>query len=86
MVRLRLKEIAEERGLNISQIQRQAGLDMGMVRRYWYNEGRKGPLTEVNLIALAKLAQALGVRPEELIASEDEEQPTNKYRPDLIAA
>ena len=70
MVRIRLKELAEERGLNISQVQRLASLDMGMVRRYWYNEGRNGPLTEVNLIALTKLAQALGVRAEELLESE----------------
>ncbi len=73
MARLRLKEIAEERGLNISQVQRQAGLDMGMVRRYWYNEGRKGPLTEVNLVALAKLAEVLGVRPSELIEDDPQE-------------
>ena len=84
MVRLRLKELAEARGLNISQLQRQSGLDMGMVRRYWYNQGRsKEPLTEVNLVALAKLANVLGVRPHELL---DEEQPANKYSPALIAA
>lgn len=69
-MRIQLKELAEERGLNISQVQRLASLDMGMVRRYWYNEGRNGPLTEVNLVALTKLAQALGVRPEEMLVSE----------------
>jgi transcriptional regulator with XRE-family HTH domain len=83
VVRLRLKDLAEERGLNISQLQRQSGLDMGMVRRYWYNEGRNGPLTEVNLVALAKLAHVLGVRPSELL---DEEHRPNKYRPALAAA
>ena len=82
MARLRIKEIAEERGLNISQLQRLAQLEMGMVRRYWYNEGRKGPLTEVNLVALAKLAEVLGVRPSELIDDEAED----RYSPALLAA
>lgn len=71
MPRLQLKELAEARGLNISQLQRQSGLDMGMIRRYWYNEGTKGPLNEINLIALGKLAEVLGVHPGELIDAED---------------
>lgn len=73
MPRLRLKELAEERGFNISQLQRQTGLDMGMVRRYWYNEGTKGPLNEVNLIALGKLARVLGVYAGDLIDPNGEE-------------
>ena len=85
MPRLRLKELAEERGLNISQLQRQSGLDMGMVRRYWYNEGTKGPLHEINLIALGKLAQVLGVRPGDLIAPNGEEK-SPLYSPALVAA
>jgi len=83
--RLRLREIAEARGFNISQLQRQTGLDMGMIRRYWYNEGRKGPLTEVNLIALDKIAQVLGVKPGDLLASGMEEEPEIRS-PMLIAA
>lgn len=67
-VRLKLKELAEARSLNISQLQRQSGLDMGMVRRYWYNEGRRGqPLTEVNLEALGVLARILSVEPGDLL-------------------
>jgi DNA-binding Xre family transcriptional regulator len=67
-VRLRLKELAEARDLNISQLQRQSGLDMGMVRRYWYNQGRNGqPLTEVNLTALGILARVLDVQPGDLL-------------------
>ena len=85
MPRLRLKELAEERGLNISQLQRQSGLDLGMVRRYWYNEGTKGPLHEVNLIALGKLAQVLGVDPGALIAPMQEEDSGN-YAPGLMLA
>ncbi len=84
MARLRLKELAEERGFNISQMQRQSGLDMGMVRRYWYNQGRTGPLNEVNLEALAKLAQVLGVKPGDLLTDEETEQ--GQYVPGFAAA
>lgn len=87
-VRLRVKELAEERGFNMSQLQRQTGLTMGMVRRYWYNEGKEGQLDGVSLSALNKIAHVLGVRPGELIASESEleEQLANKNRPVLKAA
>ncbi len=85
MPRLRVRELAEERGLNISQLQRQTGLDMGMVRRYWYNEGTKGPLHEINLIALGKLAQVLGVHPGELI-DPNGERTEERLSPVLAAA
>ncbi len=84
MPRLRLREVAEAQGFTISQLQRQTGLDMGMVRRYWYNEGRKGPLTEVNLAALYKLANVLNVKPGELLEEDTEEQNINI--PGLVAA
>ncbi len=85
MPRLRLKELAEERDFNISQLQRQSGLDLGMVRRYWYNEGTKGPLSEVNLIALGKLAQVLGVQAGDLISTEEEDSEGITI-PGLVAA
>ncbi len=65
MARLRLHEVAEQHGLNMSQLQRQSGLTMGMIRRYWYYE-----TTEVNLEALDKLAELLGVTPGELLVHE----------------
>ena len=70
MARLRLRELAEARGLNMSQVQRQSGLTMGMVRRYWYNEGKDGPLNEVQLEALDRLARLLGVQPGELLEAD----------------
>ena len=85
MPRLRLREIAEAQGFTISQLQRRTGLDIGMVRRYWYNEGRKGPLTEVNLAALYKLAEVLHVKPGELLAPGQEES-EEIYIPGLVAA
>ncbi len=58
MVRLRLRELAQARGLNMSQVQRKTGLTMGMVRRYWYNQ-----TTQVDLLALDALARLLEVPP-----------------------
>lgn len=72
MARLRLKDLAEARGLNISQLQHKTGLDIGMVRRYWHNEGTRGQLTEVNLEALDKIAEALNVQPGDLLTSSPE--------------
>ncbi len=38
MITIRLAAIAESQGKNMSQIQRESGLTMGMIRRYWNNE------------------------------------------------
>ncbi len=80
MARLRLREIAEAQGLNMSQMQRRSGLTMGAVRRYWYNtsDGKEnGPrLALVNLDALDSLARVLRVQPNELIGPEQEQVDT----------
>jgi hypothetical protein len=39
-MKLRIDEVAEGLGLNLSQVQRQSGLTMTKLRRYWYNESR----------------------------------------------
>lgn len=67
MVVLRLSEIAEKQGINMSQVQRRTGLTMGMVRRYWYNEVR-----EVSLDAIGKLAELLKVEPGELLTKRED--------------
>lgn len=79
MLRLQLRELAEARGLNISQVQRQTGLDMGLVRRYWYNESG-----EVRLAALDTLATLLDVDPGELLTRAVEGQPEVKPAPGLV--
>ncbi len=61
-VSLRVRELAENQGLNISKLQIKSGLAMTTVRRYWYEEGE-----QVSLVALAALAKALGVNPGELL-------------------
>ncbi len=84
MVRLRVKELAEARGLNMNQVSRRTGLTLGMVRRYWYNE-----TVEVRLDAIHAIAQLLDVQPGELFVpvSEDDTQPKEKNQtPDFAVA
>jgi len=70
MANLRVRELAELRGLNMSRLQMKAGVSMPSVRRYWYGT-RDGsahgePLKEVDLGVLQSLARALGVAVSEL--------------------
>ena len=62
MIEIRLKELAEAKKMNISQVQRQSGLTMGLVRRYWYNETE-----EIKLAALDSLCMLLQCAPGDLI-------------------
>ena len=68
-VKLRLREIAEEKGLTLSYVQRKSELTMGMVRRYWHNQ-----TSSVKLDALGSLASLLDVNPKDLIGEDDSEE------------
>jgi transcriptional regulator with XRE-family HTH domain len=75
MVKLRVRELAEARGLNMARLQIKAGVGMPSVRRYWYGT-RDGsatgePLKEVDLAVLQALAQALEVEARDLFTSDD---------------
>ncbi len=76
MARLRLREVAQTQGLNMSQVQRRSGLTMGVVRRYWYNTANGlaegDPLVMVSLEHIDKLAEVLGVEPGNLLEEDDE--------------
>ncbi len=71
MARLRLRELAEARGFNMSSLSRESKLTLNMVRRYWYNTAtgleNGPPLTEVSLPALDALADVLNVAPGDII-------------------
>jgi transcriptional regulator with XRE-family HTH domain len=75
MARLRLRQLAEERGHTMSSLSRESRLTLTMVRRYWYNTSNgleNGPaLTEVSLPALDALADVLGIEPGALIERSD---------------
>ncbi len=62
MIRLRVKEIAERQGLNISQLARKADVDRRTLTRIY-----RDPTQEISTHVLAKLATALGVSPGDLI-------------------
>lgn len=65
MIRIRLAEIAKERGKNMSQVQRETGLTMGMVRRYWNSDTES-----VKLDAIEQLCSLLGVEVGEMLTIE----------------
>jgi len=62
MYRLRVKEVAESKGFNISTLSRASDVPFSTVRRVW-----KNPYHEIKLAILAKLAESLGVSISELI-------------------
>lgn len=55
MITIRLSAIAERQGKNMSQVQRESGLTMGMIRRYWNND-----TIDVRLPAIETLCKLLG--------------------------
>jgi hypothetical protein len=73
-VRLRVRELAEAKGLNISSFQRQAQIPMSTARRLWYStsDGKEdGPrLQSVNLSTLDQLAEFFRVDPGKLLFRE----------------
>jgi DNA-binding Xre family transcriptional regulator len=62
MIRLRVKELAERQGLNISQLARKADVDRRTLTRIYRN-----PTQEISTHVLAKLANALNVSPGDLL-------------------
>ena len=64
MIRLKVKEIAEAKGLNMAQLARKADIDVRTVRRIY-----RQPTSEISTVVLDKLATALDVKPSDLIDS-----------------
>ena len=71
MPRINVRTLAEARGWNISQLQKESRVTMPSVRRYWYGtkDGKSvgEPLKVVDLSVLAAIARALGVRTADLL-------------------
>jgi DNA-binding Xre family transcriptional regulator len=62
MFRLRIKEVAESKGYNMSTLSREANVPFITIKRAWRN-----PHYEIKLATLSKLAQTLGVATSDLI-------------------
>ncbi|GHO82389.1 helix-turn-helix domain-containing protein [Dictyobacter formicarum] len=71
MLRLRVKEVAEEKGISIAKLARKADLDNRTVYRIVHD-----PFAEITTITLARLAEALEVSVKDLV--EDVPPSSNK--------
>ena len=68
MLRLRIKEVAEERGYNMSSLSRKSDVSFKTVKRLW-----KDPYQTANTDTLERLATALGVDVRELLETVPED-------------
>ena len=69
MAKLRVKELAKEKGISMGKLSRAADVDMNTLRRV-YDDTRYSP----TLATLEKLAKALGVKIADLIEEDDAQQ------------
>jgi transcriptional regulator with XRE-family HTH domain len=70
MLRLCIKELANERGINRNQLQLRSGVTLPLLTRYWNNE-----TSAVTLDALEKIARALGVKAVDLFEEVPDSEP-----------
>ena len=61
-VRLRVKEVAQEKGLSMTKLHQKSEVAYGTIRKVF-----RDPFTDVTIITLGRLAQALGVETKDLI-------------------
>lgn len=69
MIRLRVREVALEKGMGQGKLQRRADMDIKTIRKIY-----RDPFVIVTTETLDKLAKALECDPRELIEPWDEEQ------------
>jgi transcriptional regulator with XRE-family HTH domain len=73
-IRLRVRELGEAQGLNLSQLQRRVNLSMSTARRVWYStsdgNAHGPPLKQVSLEVIEQIADYLGVTPGELFVKD----------------
>lgn len=62
--RLRIKEVAQEKGISLTKLSQRSEVAYNTVRRVW-----RDPFTDVTLSTLQRLADVLGVDVRELIES-----------------
>ena len=68
MIKLRIQEVAKQKGLNQSQLQMKAGVTPQLLHRYWHNHTQS-----VSFEPLEKIARVLGVKAADLIEETAEE-------------
>lgn len=70
MIRLRVKEVAHEKGISQSRLSRKADVDLTTLRKIYREPTKANPTVET----IGRLATALGVHPGELIEQVDDEE------------
>jgi len=66
LIKLRIKELAQEKGLKQYELAEKSGVTPQLLSRYWNNNMQRVSLEHLDLIA-----RVLGVKPGELIVSEE---------------
>lgn len=74
MIRLKVKEIAQEKSLSQSRLGRLADIDQGTMRRIFHD-----PTPNITLETLNRLARALHMHPAELIDYEPDPPHTENF-------
>ena len=69
MIRLRVKEVAEAKGYNMTSLSRKTELAFTTVKKIFRN-----PYAEISTYTLGKIARVLGVPPGELIEEIPDDQ------------
>jgi DNA-binding Xre family transcriptional regulator len=77
MTRLRIKEVATQKGIIQSKLQIMAGVTPPLLNRYWNNK-----TSTIDLRELTKIANALGVQPGELLEIEEGDTDQKKTEDD----
>lgn len=70
---LRVKDIAEQQGLNITTLGRKAELAYGTVHAIWHDKA-----DQLNKRTLVRLARALDVKVADLFADDADKEPIDK--------
>ncbi len=78
MTYLRVRELAEQKGLNITTLSRKAELAYTSAHALWH-----GDVTQVNVKTLDRVARALGVRVSDLFGGEPKEAEEDEMSPAL---
>jgi len=71
MIRLRVKEVAQEKGVGMLRLSRLADVSYRTVQGVW-----RDPYREISIKTLEKFAKALGVPSRELIEDVQDETPS----------
>ncbi len=75
-VALQIRELVDARGWDVSELARVAEVDQQTAQDLY-----DGKPTEIDLATESRLSQALGVRPDELLADVEEPQPSASEAP-----